>query len=309
MKFGSVKFFKVLIVATYLLLLLVPLALAIVFGMLYAREKTHTGSIEAAYAQLTAEYNALGAAGAGREIPIDAPLGVAGASFAYQELYPDLYVDRPAATAEDSQVCYLTFDDGPSASSTAQILTTLEEYDIKATFFVTGEASEKNPEVLRAAVAAGHSVGVHSYSHDYAGIYASVEAYLEDFDRMFHTIEQLTGLRPSIFRFAGGSINVYNQTVYTEIIAEMTRRGFVFFDWNAAGSDAVIGGIGASEIANNVLQSAAGRERVLVLLHDRPDNGTTAAALPAIIQGLQAQGYHFSPLTNQVKPITYFLPD
>jgi len=149
-------------------------------------------------------------------------------------------------------------------------------------------------------------VGVHSWSHEYDSIYSSVEAFLEDFELMYSEILQTTGVAPTVFRFPGGSVNKYNQYTYNAIVAEMLRRGFVFYDWNAAGSDAVEGGLSSTEVSNNVLNSATGRRRALVLLHDRDDNGTTADALPSIIRGLQNQGFTFAALSAEVPPITFY---
>ena len=310
MKFGSVAFFKRLIVSAVVALIVIPLVLAVVFGVLWQSEKRRADGLESRL--LLAEPHAAttetlfpDAPEAVGVIPSQPQLPEAGEFHAYQTLYPELYASPPAPNAPEEGVCYLTFDDGPS-ENTALVLDTLEQYNIKATFFVTGEASVKYEDQLRAAAAAGHTIGVHSYSHDYMDIYVSVENYLADFDKMYHRILDVTGQAPTIFRFPGGSVNTYNQDVYADIIAEMTRRGFVYFDWNAAGSDAVAGGIAPYTVTANVLQSAAGRERAVVLLHDRPDNVATAAALPDIIDGMSKIGFTFEPLTNAVAPVTYF---
>lgn len=126
---------------------------------------------------------------------------------------------------------YLTFDDGPSAR-TDEILEILDKYGVKATFFVVGANEEGDLERMQKIVAAGHTLAIHSYSHDYKKIYASVEAYLEDFNQMFCQIYEATGVKPQIFRFPGGSVNSYNVGIHQQLIAEMTRRGFVYFDWN-----------------------------------------------------------------------------
>ncbi|MGD9560366.1 MAG: polysaccharide deacetylase family protein, partial [Oscillospiraceae bacterium] len=322
MKFGSVEFFKRLIVATFILLVVLPLVLAVAFGFLYAGERgradrlqTEALALEDSLALLTPETvpapaetpptlkNATLAPATTGTTPT--PSAFLEPSFDYQLLYPDLYAQRPAAAAAENKVCYLTFDDGPS-STTLRILETLKQYDIKAAFFVTGEASQQNPDILRAIADGGHTLGVHSWCHEYGTIYASVEAFLEDFERMYREIVDVTGVQPTIFRFAGGSINNHNMYTYDAIVAEMLRRGFTFYDWNAAGSDAVTGGLTSTQVTANVLHSAAGRERALVLLHDRPDTATTATALPAIIEGLAAQGFEFAQLTAEVKPITFY---
>ena len=83
---------------------------------------------------------------------------------------------------------------------------------------------------MKAVADAGHTVGVHSISHDYEKVYESVESYLADFNDTYNCIYEATGVKPRFFRFPGGSINNYNRFVYMQIIAEMTRRGFVYFD-------------------------------------------------------------------------------
>ncbi len=313
MKFGSVKFFKRLILAVVAALIVVPLVLVFVFAALWQGEKRRADGLAA---QMLVAQPVLAAEG---EIFPDAPVAVAvepqemasavasaaGEVHGYQQMYPTLYAETPKASAPKSGVCYLTFDDGPS-SNTQAVLDILDRYNIKATFFVTGEGSVANEDALRAAAKAGHTIGVHSYTHKYTEVYASVENYLADFERMYDRIVEVTGEAPTIFRFPGGSVNNFNISVYPDIIAEMTRRGFVYFDWNAAGSDAVAGGASAAAITGNVLRTAAGWQRTVVLLHDRDDNGTTVQALPGIIEGLEEQGYRFEPLTNKVAPVTYF---
>ena len=226
---------------------------------------------------------------------------------AWQALYPELYA-QPADRGSQcpSKVVYLTFDDGPSAR-TPEVLNILEEYGVKATFFVTGRESEQGQQWMRDIVAAGHTLGVHSYTHNYQKIYASVEAFLDDFNQMYQQILEVTGVAPQIFRFPGGSINAYNGAVYLDIVAEMVRRGFVYFDWNAMTGDAVKKPPAPSVQVSNALskQNAA---RVILLSHDSAKMVNTVAALPGIIEGYQAAGFTFAPLTPEIKPIVYAYP-
>ncbi len=317
MKFGSVKFFKRLIVGVFVFLLLLPVALAVLFGFLYFQQRQMAQGLEALTLSLMnqtplpedvqlppalMQQVQLPAPG---EVIRPQPAPGPDASFEYQTRYPHLYAQRAEVQPHAGKVCYLTFDDGPSPV-TARVLEVLAQHDVKATFFVTGENTQLNADILKQAAEAGHTIGVHSFSHAYDEIYASVDAYLEDFERMYSAILEITGQAPSVFRFAGGSVNVYNQTLYTEIVAEMLRRGFVFFDWNAAASDAVSGGITPQQVLNNVLSSAAEMESAVVLMHDRADNATTAEALPLVIESLAGQGYSFAPLTAAVAPVTFY---
>lgn len=296
----SVRFYRRLIVIVTLSLLALSIALAIVFGVLYEKQLARSEELEIELATRPEAY-------ASEETDISAASGRETQPQAYQEEYAYLYAtgnDEAATYAEGEKVCYLTFDDGPSQTTEA-ILQTLEAYGIKATFFVTGENSEKYENVLRSAAQAGHTIGIHSYSHNYNVIYNTVGDFLKDFDQMYKRIIEVTGDSPQIYRFPGGSINAYNSLIYQDIIDEMDRRGFVYFDWNAAANDAVVGGITAGEIVTNVISSAGNRDRVIVLMHDRNENVSTAEALPAIIESLWREGYRLEALTSTVAPVTY----
>ena len=228
---------------------------------------------------------------------------------AYQALYPELYArDHGWNTVNKKKVCYLTFDDGPSAR-TPEILDILDRYGVKATFFVVGKDTEQSRQWMKQILDGGHAIGVHSYTHTYRKIYASVEAYLDDFAKEYHIIEEATGVAPQIFRFPGGSINAYNGHIYQEIVAEMTRRGFVYFDWNRSNGDAVRKPPAAAVLAQNALDKLGASSRVIVLMHDSKGHATTVAALPAIIEGYRDAGYTLEALTPEVRPIVYAYPN
>lgn len=309
MEFGSVKFFKTVILGTTALLIAVPTALSIGFGvhsaLLASDLKEVKASLATAQVQLLeAKDNELKNASAEPPSDPDVPAPVKEASFEYQSLYEDLYTTPPVARREDAKVAYLTFDDGPSVN-TPKVLQILEENNIKATFFVTGPSSVKYPEHLKAITDAGHKIAVHTYSHKYDEIYSSVDMYLADFNQMHTIITDATGVNTDIFRFPGGSINNYNRSIYMSIIAEMTRRGYVYFDWNVSSGD-VAAGASKSIITKNVLTgSAKQRGSSVILMHDRADTSNTVAALPDIIAGLSEQGYTFDRLENDVKPYSF----
>ena len=225
----------------------------------------------------------------------------------YTQLYPDLYVPAwEGETVDGGNVCCLTFDDGPSAN-TDRVLEILDRYGVKATFFVVGKTGAADQERMKRIVAAGHTIGMHSWSHDYKRVYASVEAFLDEFNRLYQWIHEVTGVYPSVYRFPGGSINGYNRGVYQEIIAEMTRRGFVYFDWNASAQDATVSPRPAWDIPADCLKGVD-KDLAVVLCHDSAARGTTVDALPAVIEGYQAAGYTFSALHPGVRPITFGYP-
>ncbi len=227
---------------------------------------------------------------------------------AYQDLYPELYAQpHDWNLEEEGKTAYLTFDDGPSAR-TPEVLEILERYGVKGTFFVVGKDTEQAKQWMRDIVAAGHTIGVHSYSHDYPKVYASVEAFLNDFAQEYHLILEATGVAPQIFRFPGGSVNAYNGATYREIISEMVRRGFVYYDWNRQTGDAVKKTPSSSVLVKNALSKLEGTSRVILLAHDSKRYTNMVQALPSIIEGYQTAGFSLEALTPEVRPIIFDYP-
>ncbi|MDR2771482.1 MAG: polysaccharide deacetylase [Clostridiales Family XIII bacterium] len=223
---------------------------------------------------------------------------------AYQDRCPTLYAERPDRRFTRDKTVYLTFDDGPTIY-TARVLDTLKEAGVKATFFIVGNSAlrlgEDGKALLRRMADEGHTIGVHCNVHDYARIYASVEAFLDDFDAAFKLIYETTGIKANIFRFPGGSVNSYNETIREALTSEMTRRGFTYYDWNASSNDT--GGALTEESAWRNAVSLAGRaNRVILLMHDTKK--PTVQALPRIIDTYRSKGYSFARLTNVDTPIT-----
>ncbi|MEG0178775.1 MAG: polysaccharide deacetylase family protein [Oscillospiraceae bacterium] len=304
-KIGSVKFFKVVILTTALLLIIIPTITSIALGVnCYAvKHKLAAANSSLIETQKLLDKSKSEAV----SDPVKGDLANSAIdktpSFEYQTLYSSLYSSIPYDKVSDDHIAYLTFDDGPS-SNTMRILEILAKYNIKATFFVTGPSSESHPEYLKAIADAGHTIGVHSYSHKYTEIYSSVDAYLMDFEKMHSLVKSISGVSPTVFRFPGGSINSYNSDDYMEIIAEMTRRGYAYYDWNVSSGDVALRTTSA-EIVENVLSGAKQQNRSIILMHDRLDTDNTVAALPSVIDGLIEQGYTFAPITNAVRPITF----
>lgn len=225
----------------------------------------------------------------------------------YTQLYPDMYVKRPEKQISPNKTIFLTFDDGPSAR-TGEVLDILKQKNVKATFFVVGNTSATGKDYMKRIVEEGHTIAPHTFTHNFKSIYSSVEAYLNDFNKIYTLIYETTGLKPTIFRFAGGSKNSFNKNNYREIIAEMTRRGFDYYDWNLSTGDAVQKSLTPAEkCLSNVLNYSAKYNNAVVLMHDAQPKTTTVQALPALIDGLRNQGFSFQKLSNEIYPVPYSL--
>lgn len=225
----------------------------------------------------------------------------------YTKLYPDLYVDKPDKQMTPSKTVFLTFDDGPS-ERTKEILKILKEKNVKATFFVIGNTSETGKSLMKQIVEEGHTIAPHTYTHEFKKIYSSVKSYLDDFYKIFKLIYETTGQKPNIFRFAGGSNTTFNKSIRKELIAEMLRRGFFYYDWNLSTGDAAQKGLMPVEkCLSNVLNYSAKYNSAVVLMHDARPKTTTVQALPSLIDGLRKQGFSFDKLSNQINPTIYSL--
>lgn len=221
----------------------------------------------------------------------------------YRKKYPDLYAGATYSEEDTSDLkVYLTFDDGPS-DLTPQVLDLLDKYDAKATFFVVYTDNEKYTSYLKDIVDRGHTLALHSYSHNYDKIYKSVDAFLEDFEKVYNWVYEETGERATLFRFPGGSTNG-KKSVVNDIIAEMERRGFIYYDWNVSSGDG--SNLTTTEnILENVCTNVGSFDMPVVLMHDGAGKNATLKALPTILKTLADDGYDFCALDEKLKPIQY----
>lgn len=193
------------------------------------------------------------------------------------------------------KVIYLTFDDGPSYH-TPRLLEVLAKYNVKATFFVVWTVNGFYEEYIDDIVAQGHSIGVHSKTHEFGKIYASEEAFFQDFDFMRNVIYQRTGVLTNLMRFPGGSSNTasrYNPGIMTRLTKLVKEKGYYYWDWNVESGDA--GRVyTADEVLANVIQGCKGRKVSYVLQHD--SLGYSVDAVERIIQWGLENGYTFLPI-------------
>ncbi len=226
----------------------------------------------------------------------------------YVTRYPELYAtgggpDTERETTEPGEticekIAYLSFDDGPS-EITPEILDILKEYDAKATFFLIGaEITPEREEIVKRIVAEGHSIGLHSYSHDYKVLYSSVDAFLKDYEKACVRVYELTGTKPWLYRFPGGSRNSYAGGLCEDIASEMERRGFCYYDWNVSAEDSV-GKPTAYSIRSNVFKDVYRYDDPVLLMHDSLANELTVKVLPEILRALSESGYSFDTLENR----------
>ena len=200
-------------------------------------------------------------------------------------------------------VIYLTFDDGPSGSITPKVLDILKEENVNATFFVIHHNKSLHKYIKR-AYDEGHTIALHSYTHNYKKIYASKEAYFEDLEKIKNEVYEITGEYSNIIRFPGGSSNTvsrFNPKIMTILAEEVQNKGYIYFDWNITSGDA-----GGAKTKNDVFQNVTRnltRGSNIVLLHDKENNYITLNALKDIIEYAKIKGYKFDRITSSTKQV------
>lgn len=195
------------------------------------------------------------------------------------------------ALAQTDKNIYLTFDDGPSDSTTPLILDTLKEEQVTATFFIIGRQAELRPTLIERIYQNGHALGIHSYSHDYKEIYASSDSLLRDIKKCSAVLERLLGLETDLYRFPGGSYNLR-----TELKECVTHAGYRYFDWNACCRDAEIPNATADQLFQAAINIPENTNNVIMLLHDSAHHNNTVQALKRIIRYYKEAGYTFKTL-------------
>lgn len=217
-------------------------------------------------------------------------------------------LEKTKAEQRNAKVVYLTFDDGPS-ENTVKILDILNEYNIKATFFVIGKEGGYSAEIYRRMVSDGHAVGNHTYSHEYHDIYSSPKKFWEEYQKNDDAFFEITGRHLNIMRFPGGSNNTVSNRYCKGIMKVLTKqaheRGLIYFDWNVSSLDAEKVIQDKNVIINAVLDGVRDRKSSIVLMHDNKTKKTTVEALPVIIEELKKQGYTFRALDESVESIQF----
>lgn len=202
---------------------------------------------------------------------------------------------------------YLTFDDGPSGN-TPGVLDILKRNNVKATFFVV---HNKDKSYYQQIVAGGHTLALHTYTHIYSQVYASVNAYYKDLNRISDYVFSITGIRSKIVRLPGGGSNTisrhYCKGVMTEVTNALTQRGYSYYDWNAQCLDATTDGITAAQVLRNVksFTEVDGQKKpfIILLMHNGISETTTKDALQSVIDYYRAEGYQFEKITEDTPAV------
>jgi peptidoglycan/xylan/chitin deacetylase (PgdA/CDA1 family) len=195
---------------------------------------------------------------------------------------------------EETKKVYLTFDDGPSVC-TDDILDILDQYNVKATFFVLGSNVELYPGLVKRAYDSGHFIANHGYSHRYSQIYTSAQTVLDEYNQTVDAIRKAIGVdnyNPHLFRFPGGSSGGTYESIKREAIEVLKQNQITYTNWNCLTGDSA-GSKTVEDMWNELNETSAGDDNLVILMHDAGDKQTTIEFLPQLIEYYQNQGYEF----------------
>lgn len=192
----------------------------------------------------------------------------------------------------DKKVIALTFDDGPDANITPQVLKTLEKHDVTATFFVLSNNAQRNPDIAKQIVKKGHEIANHSKTHINLNA-AKKSRFKTEIIQSQKEIETVTGVKPTLFRPPYGE---YNQAVID--LAKKSKQEIIMwsvdtYDWKS---------LNKKKILNEVKRQT--NNHSIILTHDI--HQPTADSLDDIIKYLKKSGFEFVTVTElltQIKPM------
>ena len=300
MYIGSVRFFKHLLLLAIALMIIVPTIGCIHFAVQCSHLKAELASLHPEFSNSDGFSGNQGMPGYDQSWPA---MNIEETGALYESKYPHMYVENNFQyVAELEKTVYLTFDYGPT-ELTPQVLDILRDNGIHATFFVVYRQGDEAKALYNRIASDGHTIAILPATNDYQLTYGSVESFLDNFTLLSDMIEREAGVKPEIFRFPNGSVNYNFKDIRVDLINEMLRRGYMYYDW-----DVTVGYLDStatqSSIYTAVIDGVLGRSRAIVQMYDA-GTPATITALPDIIAMLRDSGYEFGVLNKNIQP-TWF---
>jgi peptidoglycan-N-acetylglucosamine deacetylase len=193
------------------------------------------------------------------------------------------------------KLIYLTFDDGPSEEVTDKILDILKDKNVKATFFLIGYKIDGRERIIKRIKDEGHSIGLHTFSHDYKKIYKNSESFINEIKQNENSINKVIGKSQKILRFPSGSNGHMDRSLYNELHS----LGYKIFDWNICLSDGLDHNTPVNKLYAEGTAKCINPNRVFFLAHCSGNNQNTCKALPKIIDYYKSKGYKFMQITDK----------
>lgn len=207
----------------------------------------------------------------------------------------------PKTSGKPGMTVYLTFDDGPTAA-TSKLLAVLADYKVKATFFMIGPNMNTYPTQVKRLAEEGHSLALHGMTHRKEKFYASPSAALSEMDRDQAIVKKITGKTTTLIRPPYGS-KPYFTTAFRD---KVLGQGYQLWDWNVDSEDwryKEDSNKIYTSVMNQVNKLKKSKTNPVILMHDQK---ATLKVLPRILESLQKEGYQFSVITQDTRPLNFW---
>lgn len=222
------------------------------------------------------------------------------AFFTLKNIAYDVSASSPIFSSSEKKVLYLTFDDGPSLI-TDELLDTLKSCNVKATFFVVGKEIVGREDMLKRICREGHSIGLHTYSHNLHSIYKNQDVFINEMIETSNLVKMITGCSTNLIRFPGGSSEHLNDAMLEKLHA----NNFKIYDWNSSLEDGVCPKMSVNKLVKNSKKYKHGNSRIFLLMHCNSNNTNTIKALPQIVEYYRSIGYSIEPITDKTEEYYY----
>jgi len=223
------------------------------------------------------------------ELVLPAATVLAAASFAgYNSMAPGSQIyGRTLVRGANPRRLALTYDDGPNDQHTPQLLDVLAKHDVRATFFLVGRYVQRQPQIVRDLVQAGHVLGNHTFTHPNLIFCSELQTKIQ-LEECNRAIEDATGLSPKLFRPPFGGRRPSTLRIARELSLEPVMWSVTGWDWEAKP---------ASYVEGKVTGQVKGGD--VILLHDGghrgmgADRSQTVIATDNLIARYKAEGFQF----------------
>ncbi|MDN3019719.1 polysaccharide deacetylase family protein [Paenibacillus sp. BSR1-1] len=203
-----------------------------------------------------------------------------------------------SASPGSKKTVYLTFDDGPAPFS-GEIITLLEKYHFKATFFMIDGNIRRYPNSVKLMVQNGETVGLHSVSHSVKIFYASANSVISELNQNRNTLKTVSGIDSHIMRTPYGSFP-YMTDIYKKAVKD---QGYIMWDWNIDSKDWYYKDARyVSNVIEQINRKANHNGPLVILLHERKE---TLAHLPALLDYLSKQGFEGKAIDAMTPPVQF----
>lgn len=205
------------------------------------------------------------------------------------------------AVGKQGKTVYLTFDDGPTAT-TSELLNILGKYNVKATFFMLGNNMNQHPSYVKRTANEGHALALHGMTHRKEKFYASPAAALGEMNKANETLKKITGQSTTLIRPPYGSKPYFTKTFRDKVLTQ----GYHLWDWNVDSedwkykdaSDTIY-----SSVMNQVHKLKKSNVNPVILMHDQK---ATLKVLPRILETLKKEGYEFQVITPNLESVNFW---